>query len=163
MEDTSPRFTFTTLDGNGFAAQTGSRNGEGLYAVAGTFQNEPVFAPVSGQVNYSGTYHILVIDDITLSGGYISAPDVTEERGAIELQAEFSTDTLQSVGNGPLVVNANLSGTQITGDVTFHGVPGSINGFASGNQAVAAVYGEGNVGPGNADDYMYAGEFIADR
>jgi hypothetical protein len=163
LDNVSPRFTFTGQNGNGFSAQTGSRDGEGLYAVAGTFQNQPVFEPITGNVTYSGTYHVLVIDDITLINDYISAPNVTSEEGPIDLQASFANNSFQSIGSGPLVVDAELVGTQISGDVTFHGVPGTIDGFAGGDQAVAAIYGEGNVGPGTADDYMFAGGFIADR
>jgi hypothetical protein len=149
--------------GSGYAFQTGAIPNEGLFAVAGLLPNTTVTAvPTSGFASYSGSYNLVQVSNINISGGEIQGtPELLTE--PLTLIANFANDKLVDDGGSDLQVNGTVNGTDIGGTVTFNGVQGNLDGLIGGNRAIGAFHGEGNVGPGTDDDYMYAGGFIANR
>ena len=146
----------------GYAFQTGGIDGEGLFAVAGLFPGTSVTRPPSGTASYFGEYNLIAIDNIAIRNGEING-DRTLHTGDLVLLADFDNNAIFSAPGSDLAVNGAIDVTGINGTVRFNGVTGSLDGLVGGNQAIGAFHGEGNVGPGTDDDYMYAGGFIADR
>jgi predicted ATP-dependent Lon-type protease len=146
----------------GYAFQTGAVANEGLYAVAGLFPGTSVTPRPAGAAIYSGQYNLMEISNIELNGGFING-DRALRAGNLTLLADFGSNTIVSAPGSALVVNGTANGTNIDGTVSYGGVTGALDGLVGGNQAIGVFHGEGNVGPGTADDYMYAGGFIADR
>lgn len=148
--------------GSGYAIQTGAIPNEGLFAVAGLLPNTTVTNPPSGTASYNGTYNLIEINNINISGGEIrGTPALRSE--PLTLIANFANDKLVDDGGSDLQVNGTVNGTDIGGTVTYNGVQGNLDGLIGSNRAIGAFHGEGNVGPGTSDDYMYAGGFIANR
>ena len=137
-------------------------DGEGLFAVAGLFPGTSVTARPSGSASYSGVYNLIEIEDIAISDGEINGRR-TLQSGDLTLLANFGSNTIVSAPGSDLAVNGSMVGTDLNGTVRYNGVTGNLDGLVGGNQAIGAFHGEGNVGPGTQDDYMYAGGFIADR
>ncbi len=148
---------------SGYAFQTGAIPNEGLFAVAGLLPGTTVTsAPVTGTASYSGSYNLFEITNIGISGGQIRGTPALQTE-PLTLIANFANDKLVDDGGSDLTVNGTVNGTDIGGTVTFNGVQGNLDGLIGGNRAIGAFHGEGNVGPGTDDDYMYAGGFIANR
>ena len=148
--------------GIGYAFQTGAIPDEGLFAVAGLLPNSTVTARPAGTASYTGTYNLIAVDNIDYSGGFITG-DQTLENGNLTLLANFASNTVFSAPGSDLAVTGVVNGNDITGSVAYNGVAGNLDGLIGGNRAIGAFHGEGNVGPGTDDDYMYAGGFIATR
>ena len=164
QNDVTTRVAQTSLgSGSGYAFQTGAIPNEGLFAVAGLLPNTTVTAvPTTGFASYSGSYNLVQVSNINISGGEIrGTPALLTE--PLTLIANFANDKLVDDGGSNLQVNGIVSGTDIGGTVTYNGVQGNLDGLIGGNRAIGAFHGEGNVGPGTQDDYMYAGGFIANR
>ena len=151
------------FSGSGYAIQTGGIPNEGLFAVAGLLPNTTVSpTPISGTASYTGSYNLIEINDIGISGGVIrGTPELRSE--PLTLIANFENDILVDDGGSDLAVNGTVNGSDIGGTVTYNGVQGNLDGLIGGNRAIGAFHGEGNVGPGTNDDYMYAGGFIANQ
>jgi hypothetical protein len=168
--DVSIPTTFPASPGNsgGYAMQTGAIDNQGLFAVSGLFAGTNVSQPPSGSAIYAGTFNLIEITDIEIADNPITgSPEINGERGLqsgdLTLVASFSDDWIRSTPGSELTVDGRLIGTDIVGIVQYNGIDGSLEGMAGGDQAIGAFHGEGNVGPGTADDYMFAGGFIADR
>lgn len=147
---------------SGYAIQTGAIPNEGLFAVAGLLPNSTVTTPPSGTASYSGAYSLIEINNINIAGGEIrGTPALRSE--PLTLIANFANNKLVDDGGSNLQVNGTVNGTDIGGTVRYNGVQGNLDGLIGGNRAIGAFHGEGNVGPGTSDDYMYAGGFIANR
>ena len=151
------------LPNSGYAIQTGAIADEGLFAVAGLLPAAiPTSRPSSGSVTYAGEYNLIEINDIDIVGDeIIGFPQLRS--GNLDLTANFNNGTLQSQPGSGLTVNGTVNGADIGGTVIYNGVAGNLDGLIGGKVVVGAFHGEGNVGPGTQDDYMYAGGFIADR
>ena len=151
------------LPNSGYAIQTGAIPGEGLFAASGLLPADiPTFRPSSGFVTYAGEYRLIEINDIDIVGGEIRGIP-QEQSGPLNLTADFTNNTLQSQSGSDLAVIGTVNGADINGSVIYNGVIGDLDGLIGGKVVVGAFHGEGNVGPGTADDYMYSGGFIADR
>ena len=151
--------------GVGYAFQAGSIANEGLFAVAGVLPGteSALTLPPVGSATYSGTYNLVEVSNVSLGSQSITGSQNLRS-GTLDLAANFANNTLVSIGGGALSVNGRVeSGNEMTGTVSYGGVSGDLGGFIGGNRAIGAFHGEGNVGPGSDDDYMYAGGFIAAR
>ena len=152
---------------NGYAYQVGFDNTDGLFAVSGLLPTTSVTPTPTGTAIYQGNYQIAIVDNITLD-----APgrpgiwgDPTIQKGPLTLLADFSDGSVQTPLGSALTVNGNVDDDLggLNGNVQYGGVTGDLDMLIGGDQAIGAFHGEGNVGPGTDDDYMYAGGFIADR
>ena len=161
--------TYRTSSGSssGYSFQAGSINEEGLFAVAGilpgSFVTDP---PRTGTAAYVGTYNLVTIDDIRFQTNAATGEreiigQPTLVAGNLTLLANFDDNRIYDNGAGSLDVEGTVNGKDIGGTVTYNGVQGNLDGLIGGNRAIGAFHGEGNVGPGTDDDYMYAGGFIA--
>lgn len=157
VEETSPG------SGIGYAIQTGAIPGDGLFAVAGILPGTAsvLTPPPVGSASYFGSYNLVSISNINIAGGQITGtPTVHSE--PLTLIANFANDKLVDDGGSNLTVRGTVIGSDIGGLVIYNGVEGNLDGLIGGNGTVGVFHGEGNVGPGTQDDYMYAGGFIAD-
>lgn len=150
--------------GIGYAFQTGAIPQEGLFAVAGLLPGTAASMTPrpSGTASYSGTYNLVEVENIDLGGGFITG-DPTLRSGNVTLISNFASGSIIDSGTSALSVNGTVNGANLGGTVTYNGVQGNLDGLIGGNRAIGAFHGEGNVGPGSEDDYMYAGGFITTR
>lgn len=139
--------------------QVGSDTGEGFAGYAGLTpqaQNEIGVAPTTGTVNYSGGYEMAYIDDISLSGSFISGSS-TVVNGSMELEANFETGALSGESpNGLLSVDGVINGNEFTGTSEYRGTDGRLVGLIDGDAAIGAVHG-------NDANLIYAGGFYVEE
>lgn len=102
-------------------------NGDLFAGITGTLTNN---LP-SGTANYSGRY------SLTTAGQTItSAP--------LDLSADFTTGTIQDVGNNTIDVSGTISGSSISGTVTYNGSNSTLSGGFYGTNEVAGAFDGSN-------------------
>jgi len=139
---------------------------EGFRATAGIASGASVTAPQDGgNATLSGRFDLVTMQSITESGDRISGVSFGDF-GNLTLVADFVDDTLtgSSTGfdagslntrlrNNPISVDGTISGTTLSGTVTYNGVTGPLQGLVGGNEAIGAFHG-------NSDSQIHAGGFI---
>ncbi|MFT6451879.1 MAG: hypothetical protein ACJA06_001366 [Halocynthiibacter sp.] len=144
----------TAPDGDGYGYRVGSRSGTGLIGQSGIIPGTSVAAaPASGSVVYSGRYELAQIQNIDISGSRIYGHSSLYSR-SISLTADFDGNTLSGTG-GNLSVDGAISNGNLSGNVTYKGVNGALDGVIGADRAVGAFHG-------NSADTIYAGGFIVD-
>ncbi len=144
-------------DGDGYAFTGGVLEGDGFLAVAGILPQTTVNTPVSAQVNYSGQYHMISIESITLdSSGYLyGLPNL--RTGALTGTADFAAKTFNASSSNGLSLRGTLSGTNASGTMSYKdSVSGEFKALAGEDKAVGVFHGKSSSG-----DQMVAGGFIA--
>ncbi len=137
----------------GGAAFTVGTNDEGAKAYAGVMPGSNGGARVTtGTATYSGSYEVTMIEDINVSNNFLTGR-VAEDDGAITLRADFDARTLRG-RSGNLSVDGRISGSDLSGDVTYRGVRGDLDGVIGDEAAVGAFHG-------SSSDLVYGGGFIA--
>lgn len=141
-----------TASGDGYAYAVGVGSNNNFYGYAGIVPTTSVSAPLTaGIATWNGTYEVARIYDISLSGGVLRGLR-TSGTAAISLVANFNNRTLVG-GNSLLTVDGAFSGSNLTGNVTYRGLDGSLTGLVGATGAVGAFHGD------SATD-IYAGGFI---
>lgn len=140
------------FQGDGYAYASGSITNEGILAVSGLVSGTSGGSLVSGgTATYTGNYELLRISNINISGGYISASQA-QRTGSISLAADFDNGTLTGQ-SGSLIVNGTVTGTGLSGGVSFEGVSGDLTGVIGSSKAVGAFHG-------NNAHLIYSGGFL---
>ena len=141
-------------DGDGISYRTYLVDYEGFTAEAGIIPGTVVAAaPVSGVVNYSGTFYVTGVREIDQIYGGIRGRPYAGSGGAT-LTGNFNTSKLTGSGDG-LVVNGDISGGTFDGDVVWRGIAGDLAGIIGADRTVGVFHGHN-------DTDVYAGGFIAD-
>ncbi len=151
------RRTIADASGNGFAF-AGGVDDDGLAAYAGVIPDSTGGAPLTATATFAANYQLFQYTDISLSKtgigeGFISGL-ASIQSGPITLTADLDEGTLTgSSGEGLLSVSGTFSGTDLSGDVTYRGVDGDLDGVIGEDRTVGAFHG-------NTADLIYAGGFI---
>lgn len=138
--------------GDGYAYAVGIENGNKFAGYAGIVPTTSVSAPPAGGVAvWSGSYQLGQITDISLSGNTLVG-NASNFSSALSLTANFNAGTLFG-GDEFLTVIGAFTGSNLSGSVTYLGVPGPLTGLVGATGAVGAFQGN------NATD-LYAGGFM---
>lgn len=144
----------TALDGDGYGYRVGARSSTGLIGQSGIIPGTSVAAaPTSGSVGYSGTFELAKITGISLSGNQIGGFSSYDGR-SLSLTASFDDNTLSGT-SGDLAVNGAISNGQLSGNVIYDGLSGTLDGVIGADRAVGVFHG-------NGPDAIYAGGFLVD-
>lgn len=141
--------------GDGFAYVVGKTDGDGFRGYSGIVPTTSVAPPpTSGTATMSGRYEIALIENIKLSGSFLSG-NKDQAVGNITLNANFGTGKLQGA-SGDLRVNGQFQDSNLSGGVTFRGVSGDLVGQIGPDEAIGAFHG-------NDGELIYAGGFLVDK
>lgn len=152
------RRTFRDSAGGGFA-YAGGTNDDGLAAYAGIIPGTTGGAQVaSGSASYDATFNLYEVTGINLTETGIGEGFVTGRpntvTGSITLTANFDSNRLTGTSTGgSLNVDGRIGGTDLSGDVTYRGVGGTLDGVIGADRTVGAFHG-------NNADVIFAGGFI---
>lgn len=138
--------------GDGYAYAVGMGSNNNFYGYAGIVPTTTVSVPLSGgSATWSGSYKLARITGIYLSGNTLYGASAVNS-AALSLTANFNTGTL--IGSSSyLTVNGTFAGSNLSGSVTYRGLPGALTGLVGATGAVGAFHGNG------ATD-LYAGGFM---
>lgn len=170
--------SFQSVD-DGFAVAIGLQDGEKYAAYSGIDPNAVVDANLTdGSATYTAGVIILGYEELFENEDGNVYANVVTYGGALNLTADFDSGTLtapstildgSSVSNqfgstkttsATLSVNGNITGTGVSGSVTFDpangtGDVGILTGLVGDDRVIGAFHGK-------EDDFLYAGGFIGD-
>ena len=140
--------------GDGFSYRVGSAVGGGFIGQAGLIPGSDVLpAPATGSASYTGRWELAKVTSIFIEGGNINGFSSTDS-GTITLLADFDDGSISGASGG-LSIDGNVSGGQLSGDVTYNGTEGDLTGIIGSDQAIGAFHG-------NDGNQIFAGGFVTE-
>lgn len=144
---------FSDSSGQGYAFKAGNDDDDDIIAVSGIIPGTVASgAPTSGNVIYTGDYQMVSVGGFFIDDGKVIGFAVADS-GSISLNADFDGGTLRG-SDDKLTIDGRISGNQLSGDVEYDGVDGTLKGVIGADKAVGAFHG-------NDKNDIYAGGFYA--
>lgn len=134
-----PSGAYQDLSGNGYSFAVAEQSNS-LVAAASILPDATVAdLPTTGGATYAGEYRMVHVNQIAEGDdGMTGSALVIESR--ISLDANFAEGTLTG-SSGNLTVNGQFNGSDLTGDVAFSGVTGTLDGIIGSDKAIGAFQG----------------------
>ena len=147
--------TQSAIIANTISIVSGRQENEGLRAYAGIIPNQRPQDTLTGSATFRGPYAVAFLENITVEDNFVTGRNSIIE-GTITLEADLSDRSLSGT-DGIFSVQASIQNdTQINGEVTVLGVPGTLEGEIGADRAFGAFHG-GDL------THLMSGGFVAER